>query len=185
MSNILKFVIFIFQYWHFLNNKQVFCDLLSVPRGVEAHLSLQKRYKAHNTHKSLSSCIFRDKTDSFWSRIYKFVQNQHFLSVPLRFSLLVIAVKGAQLFLFFFLHIFWTQKGLTDFCMFVLFFWCKPELAIQIFYMWWLDSDTWIYLDIFGAKYMHIRIYSAVQSIRNAHTPNGSKWTASNVNSSS
>ena len=115
MSNILKFVIFIFRYWHFLNNKQVPCDLLSVPRGVEAHLSLQKRYKAHNTHKSLSSCIFRDKTDSFWSRIYKFVQNQHFLSVPLRFSLLVIAVKGAQLFLFFFMHIFWTQKGLTDF----------------------------------------------------------------------
>ena len=115
MSNILKFVIFIFQYWHFLNNKQVLCDLLSVPRGVEAHLSLQKRYKAHkhNTinkyHKSLSSCIFRDKTDSFWSRIYKFVQNQHFLSVPLRFSLLVIAAKGAHLFLFFFLHIFWTD----------------------------------------------------------------------------
>ena len=54
------------------------------------------------------------KTDLFLSRIYKFVQNQHFLSVPLRFSLLVIAAKGAQRF-FFFLHIFWTQKGLTDF----------------------------------------------------------------------
>ena len=175
MSNILKFVIFIFQYWHFLNNKQVLCDLLSVPRGVEAHLSQQKRFKTHNTHKSLSSCIFRDKTDSFWSRIYKFVQNQHFLSVPLRFSLLVIAVKGAQLFLFFFLHIFWTQKGLTDFCMFVLFFDANQSWLLRFFtcdgYIRILGY-TWIYLEPNINIFIYIRLFKASEMRIRRMVPN-------------
>ena len=146
MSNILKFVISFFQYWHFLNNKQVPCDLLSVPRGVEAHLSLQKRYKAHNTHKSLFLHIQRQDR-------FLLVANLQICAKPIFFiSAFKVLTAGhccqrCATFFLLLLAYFLDSKGPEWFLYVCAFLDANQSWLSTFFYMWLLDSDTWIYLE--------------------------------------